>query len=133
MHFAKLYHNFTDAPLELGNLDSKRDWGFAGDYVEMMWKMLQHKEPDTYVIATGKTHSIRDFVNETGKHCDFDIEWEGAKEKEIGINKKTNKCVVIVNKKFYRPAEVDLLLGNAEKTKNVLGWTAKKIFMLYAK
>jgi GDPmannose 4,6-dehydratase len=128
LHFAKLHLNLTDAPLELGNLDSKRDWGFAGDYVEMMWKMLQHSEPDTYVIATGKTHSIRDFVCETGKYCGFDIEWKGENEDEIGIDKKTGKVIVKVNKKFYRPAEVDVLLGNAEKAKRVLGWTASTGF-----
>jgi len=133
LHFAKLYLNLTDVPLELGNLDSKRDWGFAGDYVEMMWKMLQHNEPDTYVIATGKTYSIRDFVSETGKHCGFDIEWKGSNENETGINKNTNKIVVIVNKKFYRPAEVDSIIGNAEKAKNILGWTAKTDFQALCK
>jgi GDPmannose 4,6-dehydratase len=128
LHFAKLYLNLTNEPLQLGNLDSKRDWGFAGDYVEMMWKMLQHNEPDTYVISTGETHSIRDFVHEAGIHCDFDIEWKGEKEEETGIDKNTGKTIVKVNKKFYRPAEVEFLLGNADKAKRVLEWTAKTGF-----
>ena len=128
LHFAKLYLNITDTPLELGNLDSKRDWGFAGDYVEMMWKMLQHGEPDTYVIASGKTHSIREFIQEAGKHCGFTIEWNGQNEDEIGIEKNTGKVLVKVNKKFYRPAEVDFLLGNAQKAKDILFWTAKTSF-----
>jgi GDPmannose 4,6-dehydratase len=128
LHFAKLYLNLTNEPVQLGNLDSKRDWGFAGDYVEMMWKMLQYNEPDTYVIATGETHSIRDFVQEAGMHCGFDIEWKGEKEEEIGIDKNSGKIIVKVNKKFYRPAEVELLLGNADKAKKVLEWTAKTGF-----
>jgi GDPmannose 4,6-dehydratase len=124
-HFAEMYTGKTDEPLELGNLDAKRDWGFAGDYVEMMWQMLQHDTPDTYVIATGETHSIREFIVESGKVCEFDIEWRGEKENELGIDKKTGKTIVKVNPKFYRPAEVELLIGNPEKAKNILGWQAK--------
>jgi len=128
LHFAKLYHNLTNDPVELGNIDSKRDWGYAGDYVEMMWKMLQHNKPDTYVIATGKTHSIRDFINETGKYCDFDIVWQGEKENETGIDRNSGKTIVKINKKFYRPAEVDFLLGNSNKAKEILGWSASTTF-----
>lgn len=128
LHFARLYLHLTDVPLELGNLDSKRDWGFAGDYVEMMWKMLQHDQPDTFVIATGKTHSIRDFIHEISCFCGFDIEWEGKNENEIGFDKKTGKVLIKVNKKYYRPAEVDFLLGNSEKAKKLLGWDAKTDF-----
>jgi len=128
LHFAKLLLHLTEKPVELGSLDSKRDWGFAGDYVEMMWKMLQYSEPDNYVISTGMTHSIRDFIYETGNHCNFDIEWRGKNEDEIGIDKKTGKVVVKVKKKFYRPAEVDFLLGNSEKAKNKLNWSAKTSF-----
>jgi GDPmannose 4,6-dehydratase len=124
-HFAKMYTGKTDKPLELGNLDAKRDWGFAGDYVEMMWKMLQHDTPDTYVIATGETHSIRDFVFETSRMCGFEIEWQGDKENEIGIDVKTGKVIIKVNPSFYRPAEVELLIGNHEKAKKILGWKAK--------
>jgi GDPmannose 4,6-dehydratase len=128
IHFSKIVLNLTTQPLELGNLDSKRDWGFAGDYVEMMWKMLQQTEADNYVIATGESHSIRDFVCEIGKICGFNIAWKGEKENEIGIDTNSGKILVKVNKKFYRPAEVDYLIGNAEKAKNILGWSAKTNF-----
>ena len=128
LHLAKLHQNMTDKPLELGNLDSKRDWGYAGDYVEMMWKMLQHSEADTFVIATGKTHSIREFVLEAGKHCGFDIAWQGKHTEEVGIDKNTGKVIVKINEKFYRPAEVDALLGSPEKAKKLLGWAPKTTF-----
>jgi len=127
-HFADIFCGATDKPVELGNLDSKRDWGFAGDYVEMMWLMLQQDVSDTYVIATGETHSIREFVEETGKTCGFDIEWKGNGENETGIDKKTNKIVVKVNPVFYRPAEVEILLGNPHKAKTRLGWKPKVTF-----
>ncbi|MBE6444391.1 MAG: GDP-mannose 4,6-dehydratase [Alphaproteobacteria bacterium] len=121
-HFAEMVTGLTDKPLELGNLNAKRDWGFAGDYVKMMWLMLQQDKPDTYVIATGETHPIRDFVEEAGKICGYDIKWEGKEENEVGIDKKTGKIVVKVNPKFYRPAEVELLIGNPEKAEKQLGW-----------
>jgi len=127
-HFAEMYTGKTEQPLELGNLNAKRDWGYSGDYVEMMWKMLQHNKPDTYVISTGETHSIREFVEEAGKHCGFDFEWKGSEENEVGIDKKTGKTIVRVNPKFYRPAEVDMLIGNPEKAKKVLDWKAKVDF-----
>jgi len=127
-HFANLFCGKTDKPVELGNLDSKRDWGFAGDYVEMMWLMLQQDTPDTYVIATGETHSIREFVEESGKTCGFDIEWNGKGESETGIDKKTKKVVVKVNPAFYRPAEVEILLGNPQKAQTKLGWKPKVTF-----
>jgi GDPmannose 4,6-dehydratase len=127
-HFAGLLAGKTDTPLELGNLNAKRDWGYSGDYVEMMWKMLQHDKPDTYVIATGETHSIREFVEEAGRHCGFDLEWKGSEENEIGIDKKTGKTIVKVNPKFYRPAEVEVLIGNPEKAKKILNWNAKVDF-----
>lgn len=128
IHLAKLFLKIIDVPLELGNLDSKRDWGYAGDYVEMMWKMMQQNEPDTFVIATGETHSIREFVMETSKLCGFDIGWNGEKENEVGVDRKTGKIIVRVNKKFYRPAEVGYLLGNSEKAKKVLGLCVKTKF-----
>ncbi|GHV69632.1 hypothetical protein AGMMS49928_12630 [Spirochaetia bacterium] len=109
----------------MGNLDAKRDWGFSGDYVEMMWKMLQHDEPDVYVIATGETHTIREFVEEVGIYCGYELNWEGNNEHEVGIDKKTGKTIVKVNPKFYRPAEVELLIGNPEKARKELGWKAK--------
>ena len=94
----------------------------------MMWKMLQHDKPDTYVIATGETHSIREFVEEAGRYCGFDLEWKGSEENEIGIDKKTGKTIVKVNPKFYRPAEVEVLIGNPEKAKKILDWNAKVDF-----
>ncbi|GHV91882.1 GDP-mannose 4,6-dehydratase [Spirochaetia bacterium] len=121
-YFADLVTNKTDMPLELGNLNIKRDWGFAGDYVEMMWKMLQYDSPDTYVLATGETHSIRDFIEEVGHICGYEIEWHGKEECETGVDKKTGKTIIKTNKKFYRPAEVDILIGNPEKARKVLGW-----------
>jgi GDPmannose 4,6-dehydratase len=125
VHFANMFINNIDTPLELGNLNAKRDWGYAGDYVEMMWSMLQYDIPDTYVIATGETHSIREFVEEAALCCDFDIEWRGTDENETGIDKKTGKTIVKVNPAFYRPAEVELLVGNPGKAKKVLGWSSK--------
>jgi GDPmannose 4,6-dehydratase len=125
LHFADMLIGKTDKPLELGNLDVKRDWGFAGDYVEMMWRMLQCDCPDTYVIATGESHTIRDFVEETGKVCGFDIEWHGENDTEVGVNVKTGKIIVKVNPKYYRPAEVELLLGNSEKARKQLDWHPK--------
>ncbi|MDR2999885.1 MAG: GDP-mannose 4,6-dehydratase [Fibromonadaceae bacterium] len=127
-HFAEMYTGKTSEPLELGNLNAKRDWGYAGDYVEMMWRMLQHDKPDTYVVATGETRSIREFVEEASKHCGFDLQWQGSEESEVGIDKKTGKTLVRVNPKFYRPAEVEVLIGNPEKAKKVLGWHAKVDF-----
>jgi GDPmannose 4,6-dehydratase len=127
-HFAEIFTGKTTEPLELGNLDAKRDWGYSGDYVEMMWKMLQHDKPDVYVIATGETHSIREFVEESGKHCGYELNWEGGGETEVGKDKKTGKVIVRVNPKFYRPAEVELLIGNPEKAKNQLNWNAKVDF-----
>lgn len=113
--------------VELGNLDSKRDWGFAGDYVEAMWLMLQQDKPDDYVIATGETHSVRDFVEETAKQLDWTITWEGEGVNEVGKN-QFGDVVVKVNPEFYRPAEVDLLLGDASKARDELGWTPKTKF-----
>jgi GDPmannose 4,6-dehydratase len=127
-HFAELLTGKTTEPLELGNLDAKRDWGYSGDYVEMMWKMLQHDKPDVYVIATGETHSIREFVEEAGKHCGYELHWEGIGETEVGKDKKTGKVIVRVNPQFYRPAEVDVLIGNPEKAKKQLNWNAKVDF-----
>lgn len=124
-HFARLSLGLTTEHLELGNLNAKRDWGFAGDYVEGMWMMLQHETPDTYVLATGETHLIRDFVALSGKYAGFDIEWQGEGVNEVGIDKKTGKTVVKVNPKFFRPAEVELLIGDPSKAEKVLGWKRK--------
>jgi GDPmannose 4,6-dehydratase len=111
--------------LELGNLDAKRDWGYAKDYVEGMWRMLQADKPDAYVLATGRTESVRDFVNMTCKAADIDIAWEGEGINEKGIDSATGKTIVQINPEFYRPAEVDLLIGSPEKAKKELGWEPK--------
>jgi GDPmannose 4,6-dehydratase len=114
--------------IELGNLDAKRDWGYAGDYVEGMWRMLQHKEPVDYVLATGETHSIREFCDLAFKEIDIELKWEGKGAKEKGIDTKTGKVLVSINPEFYRPSEVDLLLGNPTKAEKELGWKRKVDF-----
>jgi GDPmannose 4,6-dehydratase len=108
--------------VELGNMDSKRDWGHSKDYVKAMWLMLQQDKPDDYVIATNETRTVREFVETAFKHVDIEVEWKGKGVDEIGIDKATGKTIVKVNKKFFRPAEVDILLGNPEKAEKVLGW-----------
>jgi len=108
--------------LELGNLDARRDWGFAGDYVEGMWRMLQQDQPDTYVLATNRTQSVRDFVDMAFKSVGKSLEWQGSAENERGICTRTGAELVAVNPEFYRPAEVDLLIGDAGKAREVLGW-----------
>lgn len=110
--------------LELGNMDAKRDWGFAKDYVEGMWLMLQADKPDTYVLATNRTETVRDFVSMAFKAADIEIQWQGSGEQEIAIEKATGKTLVRVNPKYYRPAEVDLLIGDAQKAHDELGWKA---------
>ncbi len=114
--------------LYLGNMDSKRDWGYAKEYVESMWLMLQHNKPDDYVIATGETHTVREFVEESCKVLDMEIEWKGKGLKEKGVNKKTGETIVEIDPQYFRPTEVDLLLGDASKAKEVLGWKAKTKF-----
>ncbi|WP_010091592.1 GDP-mannose 4,6-dehydratase [Burkholderia ubonensis] len=108
--------------LELGNLDAKRDWGFAKEYVEGMWLMLQADKPDTYVLATNRTETVRDFVTMAFKAAGMQVAWKGEAEHEIGIDEATGKILVRINPKYYRPAEVDLLIGNPEKAKSELGW-----------
>ena len=110
----------------LGNLDAKRDWGFAGDYVEAMWLMLQKDKPGDYVIGSGENHSVREFVEETFKAVDMSIEWEGEGLNEVG--KYNGKIVVKINPKFFRPAEVNELLSNPTKAKQELGWQPKTSF-----
>lgn len=111
--------------LELGNLDAKRDWGFAKEYVEGMWRMLQADKPDTYVLATNRTETVRDFVTMAFKAAGIELAYSGSAENETATDNATGKVVVRVNPKFYRPAEVDLLIGNPEKAKTELGWEAK--------
>ncbi|NML31239.1 GDP-mannose 4,6-dehydratase [Paraburkholderia antibiotica] len=108
--------------LELGNLSAQRDWGFALEYVEGMWRMLQADAPDTFVLATGRTETVRDFVRMAFTAAGYQLEWSGKDEREIGIDVATGKTLVRVNPKFYRPAEVDLLIGCADKARDTLGW-----------
>lgn len=111
--------------LELGNLDAKRDWGHARDYVEGMWRILQQEKADDYVLATGTTTSIRDFCSLVFKEVGLELEWRGKGIEEEGVEKATGKVLVRVNPKYFRPAEVDLLLGDSSKARKVLGWKPK--------
>ncbi|GAM08250.1 GDP-mannose 4,6 dehydratase [Geobacter sp. OR-1] len=114
--------------LYLGNLDAKRDWGFAGDYVEAMWLMLQQSEPDDYVVATGETWSVREFAERVFSRLDMPIAWQGSGVAEKGIDSKTGKVLIEIDPKYFRPAEVDLLLGDATKARTKLGWQPKTGF-----
>ena len=115
----------ADEVLMLGNMDAKRDWGFAGDYVEGMWRMLQQDKADDYVLATGVTTTIRDFVDYAARALDMDLAWEGEGVNETATDRKTGKQIVGISEKFFRPAEVDLLIGDATKAKTQLGWEPK--------
>jgi GDPmannose 4,6-dehydratase len=108
--------------IELGNLDAKRDWGFAKEYVEGMWRMLQASEPDTFVLATNRTETVRDFVSMAFKATGVELEFKGKDEGETAVDTATGKTLVRINPKFYRPAEVELLIGNPAKAKAKLGW-----------
>ncbi len=110
--------------IELGNMDAERDWGYAKDYVDGMWRMLQTEKPDAYVLATGRTEKVRDFVSMTCKALEINIEWQGSGVDEVGINTETGSTIVKINPQFYRPAEVEQLIGNPEKAKKELGWQA---------
>jgi len=112
----------------LGNLDAKRDWGYAPEYVEAMWRMLDHDRADDYVIATGETHTVREFCEEAFACAGYKLEWEGKRIKEKGKDKKTGKVLIEVDEKYFRPTEVDLLVGNPSKAKNELGWHPKVKF-----
>jgi GDPmannose 4,6-dehydratase len=112
--------------LQLGNLNSLRDWGYAKDYVECMWLILQHDKPEDFVIATGEMHSVREFVELAFKYVGIEIEWTGEGIDEKGLNKKTGEVIVEVTPKYFRPAEVDLLLGDPTKAKTLLGWNPTK-------
>ena len=114
--------------LYLGNLDAKRDWGYAGDYVEAMWLMLQQTEPEDYVIATGETHSVREFAEKVFAHLGMPLEWKGKDEHEKGFDTKSGNVCIEIDKKYYRPTEVDILLGDASKARNNLGWVPKVDF-----
>jgi GDPmannose 4,6-dehydratase len=114
--------------LELGNLNAKRDWGHAEDYVKAMWLMLQQDEADDYVIATNETRTVKEFVDAAFKVAEINLSWSGANENEYAVNSETGKVIVKVNPKFYRPAEVELLLGNPEKAEKKLGWQRRVSF-----
>jgi len=114
--------------LFLGNLNAKRDWGYAPEYVEGMWKMLQLDEPDDFVLATGEAHTVREFAELAFKELGIDIVWEGEGLNEKGIDKKTNKVIIEINPKYFRPTEVEFLIGDYTKAKKVLGWEPKTRF-----
>jgi len=114
--------------LFLGNMDAKRDWGYAPEYVEAMWMMLQQDKPDDIVIATGETHTVREFVEEACKVLGMDIEWKGERVKEQGIDKKTGQVIIKIDPRYFRPTEVDILQGDATKAEKILGWKAKTKF-----
>ena len=114
--------------LYMGNLDAKRDWGHAKDYVEGMWLMLQQNQPDDYVLATGEAHTVRDFIENAFLEIGESIIWKGKGEEEIGLSKNTNKILIEVDKRYFRPTEVNYLLGDATKAKSILGWEASVKF-----
>ncbi len=124
---ARIKHGLQEN-ISLGNLNSKRDWGFAPEYCEGMWRMLQQEEPDDFVLATGETHSIREFCELAFKEIGMNIEWKGKNEKETGLDSKTGKTVIEVDKNYFRPTEVDLLIGDPSKAEKILGWKPKVTF-----
>jgi len=127
LSLAKIKHGQLDV-LALGNLAAERDWGYAGDFVEGMWRMLQQPNADDYVLATGEAHSVRDFVMAAGRCLGFDLAFEGKGVDERGIDRKSGRTVVKVEPKFYRPAEVDQLCGNSAKAQDALGWQRRTTF-----
>ena len=114
--------------LYIGNLDAKRDWGYAPEYVESMWRMLQQESPDDYVLATGETYSVRQFIEAAFDELDISVEWKSNGVDEYGVDQKTGKIIVKVDPNYYRPLEVDELIGDPQKAKNELGWQAKTKF-----
>ena len=123
-----LKNALSDTPIELGNLNACRDFGFAGDYVEGMYAMMQQATPDTYVLATGQTHSIRDFATMAGKCAGFEIVWQGDGLDEVGVDSKSGKVLVKVNPRFFRPVDVDMVVGDASKARKMLNWRPKVTF-----
>ena len=114
--------------LSLGNLDAKRDWGFAGDYVEGMWRILQHDKPDDYVLATNETHTVREFATLAFREAGIEIEWRGEDAEEKGYDAKTGRLIVDVDPRYFRPAEVELLWGDPSKAEKELAWQRKVSF-----
>jgi GDPmannose 4,6-dehydratase len=127
MAVARIVRGLQDT-LYLGNLDAKRDWGHARDYVDGMWRILQHHEADDFVLATGETRSVREFVEAAFDIADIKLGWTGKGVDEVGVNTKTGKVLVRIDPRYRRPTEVDLLLGNAAKAKRLLGWEPKTRF-----
>ncbi len=119
--------------LELGNLDAKRDWGYAKEYVEAMWLMLQQEKPEDFVIATGETHSVREFIEACYRELGGHLRWEGEGINEVGMDSETNNAIIKINPRYFRPTEVNLLLGNPRKAKEKMGWEAKVKFEELAK
>jgi GDPmannose 4,6-dehydratase len=117
-----------DEMLYMGNLDAKRDWGYAKDYVEGMWMMLQQDEPDDYVLATNETHTVREFIEVASKRLGFDLEWQGKDVDEVGVDRNTGKVIIKIDPVYFRPAEVDLLIGDPAKAKKIMGWEPKVKF-----
>ncbi len=117
-----------DKKLLLGNLNAERDWGYAKEYVEGMWRMLQHRVPDDYILATGETHSVREFVEEAAKHLGLQLAWKGKGIDEKAIDRKTGKIIIEIHPRYFRPAEVDVLIGDPSKARKKLGWVAKTKF-----
>ena len=130
--FAKIKNGDFDC-LELGNLDASRDWGFAGDYVKGMWMMLNNDIPQDYVLSTGMTHTIKEYIEEVSQYYDFNILWNGTDEEMVGIDTKSNKEIIKINPKYYRATEVDILKGNPSKAQNELGWKNEVNFKELAK
>lgn len=118
----------TGIPVRLGNLNAKRDWGYAKEYCEGMYRILQHDVPDDFILSTGESHSNREFIEEACKYINVELQWIGEGLDEKGIDVKTNKTVIEVDQRYFRPSEVDLLMGNSEKAKRLLGWEAKTNF-----
>lgn len=117
-----------DTKLYLGNLDAKRDWGYAKDYVEGMWLMLQQDQPDDYLLATNETHTVREFIEEVCRYMDMEVEWKGEGVKEKGVVRKTGETIIEIDPRYFRPAEVDLLIGDYSKAKEKLSWEPKVTF-----
>jgi GDPmannose 4,6-dehydratase len=117
-----------DEKLYLGNLDAKRDWGYAKDFVYGMWLILQHTEADDFVFATNETHTVREFAEESARHLGYELIWKGKGLQEKGVDKKTGKTLIEIDARYFRPAEVDFLLGDYSKAKKVLGWQPKITF-----
>lgn len=127
-YYKNLQKGICLKPLHLGNLDAKRDWGYAKDYVEGIYMMMQHSKPDNYVLATGETHTVREFVELSFKEIGITVEWIGEGVNEKGINKETGDVLVEVNEKYFRPIDIEALIGDYSKASNILGWYPKTSF-----